>query len=101
MEQRIPSENDLLITVLHKPADAVLRMAWCVQGLHDNAANVEGLSMSGCPRHTLAVFATNDLEGEAQLRKLAMKLSAPQRERVDWVEEEEHTSFLLPPAWSQ
>jgi hypothetical protein len=82
VEQRIPSENGLLITVLHKPADAVLRVAWCVQGLHGNAANVESLSMSGCPRHTLAVFPTNDLEGEAQLMKLAMELSAPQREKV-------------------
>ena len=63
-EKGVPSEDDLLLAVLHVPADAVLSMARRMQGLDgDIVPYLEGLAMSRRPRDGFTVLAAND--GEA------------------------------------
>lgn len=38
VEQCVASEDDALISVLKEPADAILRVAWCVQALYGDVA---------------------------------------------------------------
>jgi len=61
VEEGVAREDNLLVAVLHEPADAVLGVAGCVKCLDGDAADLEGLAMSGCPGYLLAVLAADDL----------------------------------------
>lgn len=62
-EERISSEDHALLPILHEIADAVLRMAWCVQSADgDPVANLEFLTMDWRLRDRLAVASSNDRE---------------------------------------
>ena len=68
MEQRIAREDDLVVAVLHKVADAVLGVARRVQRLDaDVLPDGKGLAVAGRLGHLLAVLAADDVEGQAQL----------------------------------
>lgn len=59
-EERIAREDDLLVPILHEPADAVLRVARRMQRCDcDVLADLEGLVMLWYPGHGLAVFPSN------------------------------------------
>lgn len=68
-EEGIAGENDLVFPILHKPADAVLRVARRVQRSDlDTLANHKGLAVLWCLRDGLTVLATNDRQA-LELRK--------------------------------
>ena len=62
MEERVTGEDDLLLAVLRKPADAVLRVAWRVQALDRDAAELEPFAVRGRLGRRLAVSAADDGE---------------------------------------
>lgn len=62
VEQRVAREDDLVIAILHKPADAVLRVAGGMQTLHRDATQRKHFTMSRRLGHSLAVLASKDLE---------------------------------------
>ena len=65
VEERIAREDGLVLAILHEPANTVLGMTGCVEGLHRNAADSKGLTIGGCFGHGLAVFpADHWLAGE-------------------------------------
>lgn len=71
VEQRIAREDDLVVAVLHEPADAVLGMAWRVQALDGDAPQLEAVTVGRRLRHAVALFSADD--GEllvAELREL-------------------------------
>lgn len=61
-EEGIASKDGLARAVFHEEADAVLGVAWRVDALDGNVANLEGLLVLGCLGHALAVLAANDVE---------------------------------------
>lgn len=65
-EEGIASENSAVVAVFEQEADAVLGVAWCVQGFHfDVLADGEGVAMAGRLGDLIAVLATNDGKGVA------------------------------------
>jgi hypothetical protein len=62
VEESVACEDDLVVAILHEPADAVLRVARSVQGLDGNAAETETLTVAWRLGHLLAVFASEDLQ---------------------------------------
>lgn len=67
MEECVPGEHNLVITVLHQIADAVLGMAWGVQRLDGDVANAEGLAVLRRLGHLLAILPADHLEFLAEL----------------------------------
>ncbi|KAJ0160806.1 hypothetical protein CTA2_7260 [Colletotrichum tanaceti] len=59
-EERVSRKHDLLLPVLHEPADAILGVARRVQRLDGDAADVERLAVAGCPSNAVAVLAADD-----------------------------------------
>lgn len=60
-EKGITRKNSLVVPVLHEVANAILRVAWGVQGRHGNAvSNLEDFPVGWGSRDRLAVFAAND-----------------------------------------
>ena len=59
-EESVASEDDLLIAVLHEPADAVLGMAGRMKGFDGDAADVERSAVRGGFGDALTLGATND-----------------------------------------
>lgn len=70
MEEGIACKNDLFVPVLHVPADAVLGVAWRVERLDRDAADIESLAVGGRPIHILALFAADDLDTISELAEL-------------------------------
>lgn len=71
MEQRIARKDDLVVAVLHEPADTVLGVAWRVQALDGDAPQLEAVTVGRRLRHAIALFSADD--GEllvAELREL-------------------------------
>jgi len=62
MEKCVSCKHGLLVAIFHEPANAVLRVAWCVKGRDFDRANVEGLAVVGRPRHILAFLTTDNLD---------------------------------------
>lgn len=62
VEQRISREHRLLVAILGKPANAVLRMAGGIKALHSNAPNLEAFAVGWCLGHRIAVLTPNDGE---------------------------------------
>lgn len=62
VEERVTSEDDLVLAVLREPADAVLRVAGRVQALDRDAAELETLAVGGSLGRRLAVPAADDGE---------------------------------------
>ena len=60
-EKCIPCENSFLLAILHKIANAILRMARRMQRRHGDAvSNLKDLTMRGSLRDGLAVFSANN-----------------------------------------
>lgn len=57
MEQGVTSEDDLLVAVLHVPADRVLGVTRGVETLHLDVAQLEAVAIGGRRCHTLTLFA--------------------------------------------
>jgi len=66
VEQRVPGKYNLFIAVLHKPADAVLRVARRVQRLNGDATDREGVTVLGRLSDLLAVLAADDVDFAAE-----------------------------------
>ncbi len=98
MEQRVARKHHPLVIALHVPANAVLGMAWSVQGLDGDATEVERLAILGCPCHLLTVFAADDVDVLAQLGELKYVVS---KTGICHDGSWEPTSSVFPPAWSQ
>lgn len=62
VEERVAREDDLVVAVLHEPADAVLGVAGCVEGLDGDAADVEGGPVGWGLGDALALAAADDGE---------------------------------------
>lgn len=62
MEQCIARKDDLVVAVLHEPADAVLGMAWGIQALDGDAPQLEAVAVGRCLRHAVALFSADDGE---------------------------------------
>lgn len=62
VEECIAGEDDPLVSVLQEPADAVLRVAWCVQAFDGDVAQLEAGAIRRRLCHALGVFAANDGE---------------------------------------
>lgn len=76
MEQGVTRKDDLVAVVLHEPADAVLRVAWRVETLDVDIANLEALAVTGRLGHCFAVLAADYGElGQAQFRQLETEVS--------------------------
>lgn len=92
-EKSVSGEDSLIIAILEKIADTVLRVTGSVQCFDLDITNGEGLAMCGCLCHLGAVLAADD--GKRVGFKLdrgqfgVLKRHAPR-----------HTSSTLPPAWS-
>jgi hypothetical protein len=63
MKECVACKDDSIAIILHIPADAVLRMARCIQSLHCDRANLEGFAVLRRAGDRLTVLATDDLEG--------------------------------------
>lgn len=62
-EQSVPSEHNTLISILHEVANAVLRVARCVQSLdRDAVSDLELLTMCRSLGDRLALLAPNHWE---------------------------------------
>ena len=73
MEERVASENDFLITILHVPADAVLGVAGSVKRLDGNAADLQIFAVGRCLCHLVTVLTTKDWDRNAELLQLSQK----------------------------
>ena len=62
MEKRIASKHDLVISILHEPAYAILGVTWRMQSLDGDASNVETFAVGRGLVHLLAVLAADDFE---------------------------------------
>ena len=69
VEQGVTSEDDLLVAILHVPADRVLGVARGVEALHLDVAQLEAVAIGwrGCHTFTLLTAVYGQL---AELRKL-------------------------------
>lgn len=71
MEEGVAGEDDLVVAVLHEPADAVLGVARRVEALDRDAADLEPIAVAGSGRDGLAVLAADDLQvGQAEFSPL-------------------------------
>jgi hypothetical protein len=70
MEQRVAGKDHSLVSILHVPADAVLRVARRVQGFHQDAAKGAALVVARSPRHGVRVLACDDGEGVGEFGEL-------------------------------
>lgn len=59
-EEGVSCEDNLLITVLHEPADAVLGVTGRVECLDGDIANVERRAVCRCLSDALAILAPDD-----------------------------------------
>lgn len=67
MEKRITSKDDLVVPILHNPANAILCVARRMQSLDGDVANVETLAVGRNLVDLLAVLTADDFEvGEAE-----------------------------------
>jgi hypothetical protein len=65
-EECVAGENSTVIAVFEQEADAVLSVAWCVQGFHfDVLADGEGFAVAWGGGDLVAVLATDDRKGVA------------------------------------
>lgn len=62
MEQGVAGEDDPVPVVLHEPADTILRVAWRVETLNVDTADLETLAVSRRLGHCFAVLAANNGE---------------------------------------
>jgi hypothetical protein len=67
VEKRVPGEDNLVIPVLHEIADAVLGMAWRMQRLYGNVADIERLAMFRRLCDLLTILPSDYLQGLAEL----------------------------------
>lgn len=68
MEQRVARKHNFFASVLHEPADAVLGVAWRVQALDGDTADLEAGAVGRCLGHAFGVFAGDDWQvGEVEL----------------------------------
>jgi hypothetical protein len=83
-EQSVTCEHYTLVSILHVVADAILRVARCVQCLDGDAiSNLELITMPGGLGNILAVLATDNLESLElfQLVKQLAPKTRPNRSR--------------------
>lgn len=65
MEKSVSCKDRFIGPILHEPADAVLSVAWRVEGFYGDAADVEGRVIGWRFGYAFAVFAADDgLAGE-------------------------------------
>jgi hypothetical protein len=98
-EQSVASEDNLLVAILHEPADTILGVAGRVKTGHGDVANHEGLLMSGSPSDTLTVFSTYNREiGNLEVRLLLIAQGQHLSHESEINLPGFLTSFLFPPA---
>ena len=73
MEQRVASEDDFLIAILHVPADAVLGVAGRVKRLDSNAADLQIFAVGRCLCHLVTVLAAKDWDRNTELLQLSQE----------------------------
>lgn len=76
VEQGVAREDHLVVTVLHEPADAILRVAWRVQALDGDAAQREALAVLRRCSDVLAVSSAKDLQVRHTQRAALLRLLA-------------------------
>lgn len=100
MKQCVSREDNFIVAILHKPADAVLGVARGIEPFYGDAADAPWLAVSGRLGDSLAVLAADDGKiGRAELSQLLTPICircVPKYQNGDLL-----TSFLFPPAWSQ
>ena len=73
MEERVASENDFLIAILHVPADAVLGVAGSVKCLDGDATDLQIFAVGRRLRHLVTVLAAKDWDRDAELLQLSQE----------------------------
>jgi hypothetical protein len=59
-EQGVARKHGLIVAILHEPANAILSMAWSMQRLNSNTADIEGLSIRRSFGYCYTVNAANN-----------------------------------------
>lgn len=60
VEESVSSEDHLLVSILHEPANTVLGMTWRVMSRNINTSDLEAASIGRRLCDNITVFATND-----------------------------------------
>lgn len=58
MKESVSSEHYPSGAVFHEPANAILRMTWCIQCFDGNIPDFKALAIFRCFRNSFAVFPT-------------------------------------------